>query len=192
MNNYGTERAVYRGKSVKTNEWVYGSFVHADDSGTGRPYIYCLGSAIEVDPKSVGQYLGVKDSQGELIFEGDIVKSRTGNYYKVEWRQDLLEFSLKSLDENSKKPPYDNLVIGEDFKCFEVTGNTYDWENADNKETIPVWISVDDEPVPDDEARYIVFTNYQGRGEVECVKGWAARADVTHWMPLPKPPKKEQ
>lgn len=51
------------------------------------------------------------------------------------------------------------------------------------------WISVKDKPVPDDDTRYIVYAWYHGEGFVECTKGWACGTNVTHWMPMPKPPK---
>ena len=51
------------------------------------------------------------------------------------------------------------------------------------------WISVKDKPVPEDDVRYIVYAHYHEKAEVECTKGWACGTNVTHWMPLPEPPK---
>lgn len=52
------------------------------------------------------------------------------------------------------------------------------------------WISMKDRPIPRDENRYIVYERYHGDyGEVQCTKGWAASSCVTHWMPMPGPPK---
>lgn len=57
------------------------------------------------------------------------------------------------------------------------------------------WISVD-ERLPESEGKYLVctsngnigvgnFINYYGTGKHLCFDTWA----VTHWMPLPEPPK---
>lgn len=53
------------------------------------------------------------------------------------------------------------------------------------------WISVKDKPVPDDNGKYIVCAWYNDRPVIECGRGWAwsLRGNVTHWMPLPDPPK---
>lgn len=51
------------------------------------------------------------------------------------------------------------------------------------------WISVKDKPVPEDNTRYIVYAHYHEKSQVECTKGWACGTNVTHWMPLPEPPK---
>lgn len=64
--------------------------------------------------------------------------------------------------------------------------------------SVPQWISVKDRP-PEDNDRVIVFRPYEA--EVSAYRysvmwGWALKTSVshsgiTHWMPLPKPPKGE-
>jgi len=72
---------LFRGKSVETNEWVYGSYVLEKYSNT--PYIcyfeygtFVNIKQIEVYPETVGEFTGMTDKNGTKIFEGDIVKTQ--------------------------------------------------------------------------------------------------------------------
>lgn len=66
----------YRGKSIKTNEWVYGYLVKQ----FGKFKIYNDSKEdfgewlFEVVPETLGQYIGIKDILNRKVYIGDIVK----------------------------------------------------------------------------------------------------------------------
>ena len=118
----------FRGKRLDNNEWAYGYYFVRLNAFCRKlmasiQIVLNNGNVlghIEVNPDTVGQYIGVPDCKGKLIYEGDIVKDRNiGALGMVEYKN--AQFVLNDID--------DEIQEIRDWSSFEVVGNIYDNPN---------------------------------------------------------------
>ena len=127
------DRYLFRGKQSDSSEWLTG-FLYGNkfDKYFILPYDYYddaeLMSSKIIDPATIGQCTGLKDKNGELIFEGDIINcikpKVLSGAHKVVWYGDRWVLSrIKNLPEYSHNVFWlGNLMAVH----IEIIGNVHD------------------------------------------------------------------
>lgn len=129
-------RYLYRGKRIDNGEWMEGHLI-TDEKDDLKYFIgYVLGTdedgsphdldAVQVDPSTICQCTGLKDKNGKLIWEKDILMAYLDEdhpedvtYAKVEWNgSGWITHENNSEDQEC----LDDFVM----ENYEVCGNTID------------------------------------------------------------------
>ena len=120
---------LFRGKRVDNGEWVYGDLLHPDNYGNGysiEDFTKDKNNCFDVIPETVGQYTGLKDKNGKMIFEGDIVICRqeiNGNFIDEHIEKGYVEMKQGAFGLHRKQGyyrPFKDWL--EDYE-YEVIGN---------------------------------------------------------------------
>jgi len=65
----------FRGKRIDNGEWVYGNYVNDNQGHFITLPLETAHRLVRVNPATVGQFIGLHDKAGILIYEGDIVQT---------------------------------------------------------------------------------------------------------------------
>lgn len=117
-------KILFRGKRKDNGEWVQGYYV----SFAGRAHYIYSGRysdydavRYEVDKETISEFSGLKDKNGNFIFEGDIVYFGGKVYFEVAHYD--FQWQLKCFG------VYKHRLEKQDSAVFEVCGNK--WDNAE-------------------------------------------------------------
>ena len=122
------ENIKFKAKRLDGKGWVEGN-LRTSKSGNAMIIPIENSGAYPVEPSTVCQFIGLKDCEGNEIWEGDIVHDSydllcIDNLYEVVYIEEEGTFAFKSLDKVDNYEPFVNL-----FEVY-VIGNKFDEEGG--------------------------------------------------------------
>lgn len=114
----------FRGKRVDNGEWVFGDYTRYSKDESIIMVDLLEQEDYWVASETVGQYTGLKDKNGQEVYEGDVLEG-----FSVYPTKDT--FQSKTLGEvyYSNRGTWDccSFLLGDINEQMEVIGNIHDW-----------------------------------------------------------------
>lgn len=139
------DRYLYKAKRVDNGEWVVGYLYRLSENNPPFIMLRKYGESYEVDENTICQCTGLKDKNGNLIWENDIVKkgfyidydsvyqeehvtSVISKEYVGTVKFECFAWIVETFNDQIKciLPIYELSEHSEDIKYFEVVGNIFD------------------------------------------------------------------
>lgn len=123
------ENIKFKAKRLDNGEWVYGSLIRSTAGVKERAYIVDNFSSmsdysvIGVDPSTVCILTGLKDCEGNKLYEHDVIKNYPFIPSEIVWSEELGGYYLKHANGKIEGKPLGHyLSLGK----FIVVGNKFD------------------------------------------------------------------
>lgn len=134
---------LFRGKCIDNGNWICGYYARHETRQPGAigdalqpeeikhlmmynsfadwnmPRSLCC---IEIDPETLGQFIGLYDTDGNRIFEGDIIKSNRGPAYVIEYGEGIAGYLARAVEESAWTP----CMNAGTMKSYRIIGNRWD------------------------------------------------------------------
>ncbi len=123
------DRYLFKAKRKDNGEWVFGDLVHSvykiGDTCVGQ-----YGNEVgmhEIDPSTICQRTGLKDKNGKLIWENDIIECKDGKHNfqtQIEWDAYCAGFIFQ--DTETSAVELDAITANGLYSESKVIGNIFD------------------------------------------------------------------